>query len=138
MSYVLPQSVSSKFASLPSYDLASPPPPSSISKFAPSARIYSSCGVWWQSYADEEANLLLTDWGRGEDGREYSMNYRGSTSTNRDKYTDQERGGGGVSKKFLSKVLFYRRDAKSVVNDLLDGPNFSWIYDLAPSPPPSR
>jgi hypothetical protein len=52
------------------------------------------------------------------------MNYRGSTSTNRDKYTDQERGGGGVSKKFLSKVLFYRRDAKSVVNDLLDGPNF--------------
>jgi hypothetical protein len=65
------------------------------------------------------------------------MNYRGSTSTNRDKYTDQERGG-GVSKKFLSKVLFYRRDAKSVVNDLLDGPNFSWIYDLAPPPPPSR
>ncbi len=64
------------------------------------------------------------------------MTYRGSTSTNRDKYTDQERGGGGVSKKFLSKVLFYRRDAKSVVNDLLDGPTFSWIYDLAPPPPP--
>jgi hypothetical protein len=46
------------------------------------------------------------------------------------------REGGGVSKKFLSKVLFYRRDAKSVVNDLLDGPTFSWIYDLAPPPPP--